>query len=157
MRVNIDTAPTPWRTFTTGGMPVIVDAKGRTVATLSEFRGDANAKLIVNAVNSSASKPAYNRETLVTIITGCICKHVQAPMVQNRVIEAAEEIADKYCELSIVQQRDALLEAVKYAADVFSHYAELHKAKGAKEKANSNYEHCRVMLDAITSVTGGTA
>ena len=56
----------------------------------------------------------------------------------------------------LLKQRDELLAAVQYAADVFAEYVALHKAKGAAgaEKAQSNQRHLQVMLDAIAKDRG---
>ena len=56
----------------------------------------------------------------------------------------------------LLKQRDELMAAVQYAADVFAEYVALHKAKGAAgaEKAQSNQRHLQVMLDAIAKDRG---
>ena len=58
----------------------------------------------------------------------------------------------------LLKQRDELLAAVQYAADVFAEYVALHKAKGAAgaEKAQSNQHHLQVMLEAIANTGGGS-
>ena len=65
-------------------------------------------------------------------------------------IESQSEI------VALKQQRDELLAAVQYAADVFAEYVALHKAKGAAgaEKAQSNQHHLQVMLEAIAKAGG---
>ena len=92
--------------------------------------GAANARRIVACVNACE---------------GFSIEELDGANLFKDSIESDAEILD------LKKQRDELLVAVQYAADVFAEYVALHKAKGATgaEKAQSNQRHLQVMLEAI--------
>lgn len=101
----------------------------------------------------STEKSQANTRRIVACINACegfSIEGLEGADLFKDSIESDAEILD------LKKQRDELLIAVQYAADVFAEYVALHKAKGATgaEKAQSNQRHLQVMLEAIAKSGG---
>lgn len=127
--------------------------EGRTYGSLEVFSEDTAIAEIWRRGN--ASLEMANARRIVACINACEGFSTEeldgANLFADSIASDAEIIALK-------KQRDELLEAVQYAADVFAEYVALHKAKGAAgaEKAQSNQHHLQVMLEAIAKAGGGS-